>query len=82
MWYVPPPQAFDELLDKAVMDDVSFRRLDEALLLPDVVEDMVTPTAKFQCVLRQPEEWQQDIFLLFRPWREGQDQGRDIRCAG
>ena len=76
------PQTFDELLDKAVMDDVSFRRLDEALLLPDIVEDMVTPAAKFQCVFRQPEEWQQDIFLLFRPWREGQDQGRDIRRAG
>lgn len=76
------PQAFDELLDKAVMDDVSFRRLDEALLLPDVVEDMVTPAAKFQCVFRQPEEWQQDIFVLFRPGREGQYQGRNIRCAG
>ena len=64
------------------MDDVSFRRLDEALLLPDVVEDMVTSAAKFQCVFRQPEEWQQDIFFLFRPGREGQYQGRDIRCAG
>lgn len=29
------PQAFDKLLDEAVMDDVPFRRLDEALLLPE-----------------------------------------------
>lgn len=76
------PQAFDELLDKAVMDDVSFRRPDEALLLPDIVEDMVTPTAKFRCVFRQPEELHQDIFFLFRPWREGRYRSRNIRCAG
>ena len=76
------PRAFDELLDKAVMDDVSFRRPDEALLLPDIVEDMVTPTAKFRCAFRLPEEWHQDIFFLFRPWREGRYRSRNIRCAG
>ena len=30
-------QFFDELLDETIMDDVPFRCLDEALLLPDVV---------------------------------------------
>ena len=76
------PQAFDKLLDEVVMDDVPFRRLDEALLLPDVVENMVPAAPQFQRVFRQPEERQQDVFLIIAPWRESQYQGRDIRCTG
>lgn len=63
------------------MDDVPFRRLDETLLLPYVVENMIPSAPQFQRVFRQPEERQQDIFLVIA--RGGKARpGRDIRRTG
>lgn len=64
-------QVLDELLDEAIVDDVPFRRLDVALSFPHIVKDVVPPAAEFQRILWQPEERQDDVFLVLRPWRKG-----------
>ena len=43
---------------------------------------MVPAAPQFQRVFRQPEERPQDVFLVIAPWRESQNQGRDIRRTG
>ena len=47
-------KALDELLDKAVVDDITVRGKKVALLLPQIIRDVVSPDADVQRILRQP----------------------------
>jgi hypothetical protein len=71
-------QLLDEFLDETVVDDVPFGGLDEALLLPDIVKHMVTPAAQFLKCLPAARKTATGYISHPLPWREGQDQGRDI----
>ena len=63
-------QLLNEPFNKPVMDHVSFRGQDVPLPFPYIIEDMIPAAAQFQCFLRQPEERQNNVFLLFRPRRK------------
>ena len=54
-------QAFDELLDVAVVNDIALGGLQKALPLPHIVWHMVTPDAQVEIVLRNPEVRQDDV---------------------
>ena len=75
-------QVLDELLDESVMNDISFRRIDVPLSLPDVVEHVVTLYTDWQCLFRQPEVRQDLVLAGLRIIRwEDQHERRDIRST-
>ena len=61
---------FDKLFDVAVVDDVSFRRVQKSLLLPYVIRDMIPPDTKGYVFLRYPEVGQHNIVICFILRRE------------
>ena len=71
-------QPLDEPFNKSVMDHIPFRGENVSLPLPHIIKDMIPAAAQFQRFLRQPEERQNNVFLLFRPWRKDQHQRRNI----
>src|SRR5699024_5380202 len=77
---------FSQLLNvsfnKTIVDDIPLSRHDVALLLPDIIWDMVSPAPQIQSFFRQPEKWHHNIFLLLGSWREHQHKGCNIRCTG
>ena len=75
-------QLADELLDEAVVDDVALRGLDEALLLPHVVHDVVAPHAQGKRVLRQPEERQHGVYVTSILGRKYQHQRGQVARRG
>ena len=74
-------QLLDEFLDVAVVDYISFGGLQETLLLPDIVWNMVTAHSKFQRIFRYPEIRENHIFIILIQWREHQYKSRDV-CGG
>lgn len=74
-------QLLDELFDIAVVDHISFGGLQEALLLPDIVWNMVTAHSKLQCIFRYPEVREDHVFIIFIQWREHQYKSYDV-CGG
>ena len=75
-------KAFDELLNIAVVNDISLGGLQKALPFPHIVWHMVTPDTQLQVVLRYPEVRQDDVFVVLVLWREHQNECRNIRCGG
>ena len=57
------PQAFDELLDIAVVNDIAFGGLEVSLPLPHIVWHMVTPDSEVKIVLRYPEVRQRNAYF-------------------
>ena len=74
------PQAFDEFLDIAIVNDIAFRGLQKALPLPHVVWHMVTPDSDVEVVFRYPEVRQDDVFVVLIFRREHQNECRNVRC--
>ena len=68
-------QLDDELLDEAIVDDIALRGLQETLLLPHIIHDMITPDAQGECFIRQPEERHNDVRL--GRWQVRGGNGRD-----
>ena len=58
-------EALDEFLYEAVMDHVALRGLQGALLLPEVIRDMIAPDSELHVLFRYPEVWEDHIFVLF-----------------
>lgn len=75
-------EVFDELLDEAVVDDVAVRREEIALLLPQVIRDVVSPHTDIQRILRHPEVWEHGKLIVLVLRREDQHEGRDVRSGG
>ena len=75
-------QAFNELFNVTVVNDIAFRGLEVSLALPHIVWHMVAPDAEVEVVLRNPEVRQDAVFVapVFR--REYQDERRNVRCGG
>lgn len=74
-------KSLDELLDVAVMNDISFCGLETSLLLPHLVRNMIPSDAKIQGILLHPEIREHNVFIFFIKWREHQNKGRDIGCT-
>ena len=73
-------QAFDELLNVALVNDIALSGLQKALPFPHIVWHMVTADSKVEVILRYPEVRKDDVFvvLIFR-W-EYQNECRNVRC--
>ena len=56
-------QAFNELLDVAVVNDIAFGGLEVSLPLPHIVWHMVTPDSEVKIVLRYPEVRQRNAYF-------------------
>ena len=76
------PQIIDGATDKVVIHDIALGHMEQALLLPDVVGDMVTADTEVQCFPRQPEMRDDDVFIPLKPRREYHDKRRDVAGAG
>ena len=63
------------------MDDIALRGLQETLLFPHVIHDMIAPDAQGERFVRQPEERQYDIRFRFIQWRKHQHQRCKVRRA-
>jgi len=75
------PQAFDELLDVAVVNDIAFRGLEISLPFPHIVWHMVAPDSEIEVVFRYPEVRQDNVFVVFVLRREHKYECRNI-CGG
>jgi len=71
-------ELLDKALDEAVVYDVALSGLLEALLLLKVVVHMVVLDAQVHVVLRNPEEWQNAVFIVLVDRRKYQHKSRDI----
>ena len=78
----PLAEAFNELLDIAVVDDVSLRCLEDALFLPEVVGDVVAADPEVERVLGHPEVREDRIPVVIVLRREHEDEGGDVGRAG
>ena len=75
-------QLEDELLDPAIIDHISLGGLDEALLLPHIVDHMVAPDTQIKGFCRYPEERQHDVRLVLIGRREHQYKGSQVAGGG
>ena len=75
-------QPFNEFLNVAIMEDITLGSLKESLPLPQIVWHMISADTQIQIVFRNPEVWQDHIFIIFVGGREHQYQSCDIRGGG
>ncbi len=78
----PFPQPFDELFDEAVVYHVSLCGLEETLLLPKVLGNMVAADAEIEVILWNPEVGQDREFIVLVQRREHQHESRDVGGGG
>ena len=75
-------QIVDRLTHEVVIDHISFCYMEEALLFPDVIGNVITSHPQIQRFPRQPEMRHHDVFISLILWREHHDKSRDVTGAG
>ena len=73
---------FDKFLNKPIVHDVSFRRLNVSLPLPNIIGNMIAVHSKRQCFLWKPEVWKDVVSVLLIFWRKYKTKGCQIGCTG